>query len=212
MATTNFTNLQEMLTQFENKVVKGLHPTKQEVASTYATKDSIKVLEDLDSSGFVKYNPSTNRFETIEIDYVSPTQVEAKIKAVVGAAPAALDTLKEISDALGNDANLAGTLTTRITNVQSALNTEITNVQTSLNSRITEVEQLIDNLDSTYGEFIEDLTSLETKVNQHTTALANKADKSTVTSLSSSVTSITNNYVPKADLTVDFDQILNLCK
>lgn len=37
-----------------------------------------------------------------------------KIKTVVGTAPEALDTLKELADALGNDANFAGTITTQL--------------------------------------------------------------------------------------------------
>lgn len=36
------------------------------------------------------------------------------IEAVVGAAPDALDTLKELADALGNDANFASTITTAL--------------------------------------------------------------------------------------------------
>ena len=42
------------------------------------------------------------------------TESDAKITALVNAAPATLDTLKEIATALGNDANLAATLTTAI--------------------------------------------------------------------------------------------------
>ncbi|GEM_PF-6439912 len=40
--------------------------------------------------------------------------VQAAITAVIGAAPAALDTLKELADALGNDPNFATTLTTAL--------------------------------------------------------------------------------------------------
>lgn len=40
--------------------------------------------------------------------------VTEKVSDVVGAAPAALDTLKELGDALGNDANFASTVTTQI--------------------------------------------------------------------------------------------------
>lgn len=42
------------------------------------------------------------------------SDVDNKIKEVVGSAPQALDTLKEIGDALGNDANFAGTMTTQL--------------------------------------------------------------------------------------------------
>lgn len=40
--------------------------------------------------------------------------INAAIAAVVGAAPASLDTLKELSDALGGDANFAATVTSQI--------------------------------------------------------------------------------------------------
>lgn len=42
------------------------------------------------------------------------TDVDNKIKEVVGTAPEALNTLKEIGDALGNDANFAGTMTNQL--------------------------------------------------------------------------------------------------
>lgn len=45
---------------------------------------------------------------------VSGGAVYAKFEDLIGAAPAALDTLEEIADALNNDADLAGTLTTQI--------------------------------------------------------------------------------------------------
>lgn len=42
------------------------------------------------------------------------TIVTTKIETVVGSAPEALDTLKELADALGNDANFASTITTQL--------------------------------------------------------------------------------------------------
>lgn len=42
------------------------------------------------------------------------TAVNAAIQAVVGAAPSALDTLKELADAIGDDANFAATMTTAL--------------------------------------------------------------------------------------------------
>ncbi len=44
------------------------------------------------------------------------TETDQRIQNVVGAAPAALDTLKELADALGNDANFAGTMTSALSN------------------------------------------------------------------------------------------------
>lgn len=42
---------------------------------------------------------------------VGTQEVENKIQEIVGAAPAALDTLKELADALGNDPDFAATIT-----------------------------------------------------------------------------------------------------
>lgn len=47
-------------------------------------------------------------------NYQSASQVDARIQEVVAAAPEALDTLKELADALGNDPNFAGTVTTEL--------------------------------------------------------------------------------------------------
>lgn len=63
--------------------------------------------------------------------YQTASDVNAKIQEVVGSAPETLDTLKEISDALGNDKNFAGTITTELgkkvnsTDIVSITNAEI---------------------------------------------------------------------------------------
>ena len=46
--------------------------------------------------------------------YQTESDVNAKIQEVVGSAPEALNTLKEISDALGNDKDFASTITTEL--------------------------------------------------------------------------------------------------
>ena len=47
-------------------------------------------------------------------DTYTKSEADARIEAVVGAAPEALDTLKEIAAALNNDADFAGTMTARL--------------------------------------------------------------------------------------------------
>lgn len=49
-----------------------------------------------------------------DANYQSASQVDARIQEVVAAAPEALDTLKELADALGNDPDFAGTVTTKL--------------------------------------------------------------------------------------------------
>lgn len=46
--------------------------------------------------------------------YATPALVDSKVAALVNSAPAALDTLKELADALGNDANFSTTITTKL--------------------------------------------------------------------------------------------------
>jgi len=57
------------------------------------------------------------------------TYADGKIQALVNGAPAVLDTLKEIADALGNDANLASTISGQIASVQSGLTAEVSRAQ-----------------------------------------------------------------------------------
>lgn len=46
--------------------------------------------------------------------YATPALVDSKVAALVNSAPATLDTLKELADALGNDANFSTTITTKL--------------------------------------------------------------------------------------------------
>jgi len=50
------------------------------------------------------------------LDVLSPAEVDTRIQSVVGAAPAALDTLDELANALGDDPNFAATVTTALAN------------------------------------------------------------------------------------------------
>lgn len=61
-------------------------------------------------------------------NYQTYEQVKTAIDNVVGSAPEALDTLKELSDALGGDANFSTTITNKFTEV----NTSITDISETL--------------------------------------------------------------------------------
>ena len=60
------------------------------------------------------------------------TYADTKIADLIDSAPAVLDTLKEIADALGNDPNLSGTLTSQISAISSGLTNEITDRQSAV--------------------------------------------------------------------------------
>lgn len=49
-----------------------------------------------------------------KVDTLTPAQIEARIQAVIGASPAALDTLVELAAALNNDPDFAASMTTAL--------------------------------------------------------------------------------------------------
>jgi hypothetical protein len=57
---------------------------------------------------------------TNDSNFQTATQVNATVQAVVGSAPDALNTLKELADALGNDKNFASTVTTELSKKANA--------------------------------------------------------------------------------------------
>lgn len=58
--------------------------------------------------------PTNNNQLTNGAGYQTAEQVNTIVQNIVGAAPDALNTLKELADALGNDANFAATITTEL--------------------------------------------------------------------------------------------------
>lgn len=66
------------------------------------------------------------RIEALESDPTTKTYVDGQIAALVDGAPEVLNTLNELSEALGGDSNLAGTLTNSISTLQAALDAEAT--------------------------------------------------------------------------------------
>jgi len=85
---------------------------------------------------------------------------DQKISDLVGAAPSTLNTLKEIADAIANDASIAATLTAQIGQVQTNLTSEISarqSADSSLQSSISTVaaglaQELLDRAAAVSGE------------------------------------------------------------
>jgi hypothetical protein len=120
----------------------------------------------------------------------TPADVTTAVASVVNAAPASLDTLKELADALGNDANFASTVTNAIAGKAAAVHThvigDVTGLQTALDGKqasgsyaasvhthgISDVTGLQTALDgkqaagsyaaATHGHSISDVTGLQT--------------------------------------------------
>jgi len=80
--------------------------------------------------------------ELVATNAVSKSYVDAhiasSISSLVNGAGPALDTLKEIGDALGNDANLASVLTASINGVQTALTAEVGARSTAVQSVVSD--------------------------------------------------------------------------
>ena len=133
--------------------------TQANAASTYATQSSL--------SSYLTTSAAANTYLTQSAaasTYATPASVTTQIQAVVGAAPAALDTLQELAASLSNDANFASTVTTSLSgkasttlsNVdpatgRSALGLGSMATQSSSNVNIT--GGAIDNIDLSGGTF-----------------------------------------------------------
>lgn len=80
--------------------------TQSNAASTYATQSSL--------SSYLTTSAASSTYLTQSAaasTYATPASVTSAIQAVVGAAPAALDTLAELASSLSNDASFATTIT-----------------------------------------------------------------------------------------------------
>ena len=85
----------------------------------------------------------SGRIDALEADPVSQAYVDQKISDLVNSAPEVLDTLKELSDALGGDENFATTISGQIGQVASDLSSEVSRAQSAegaLDSRIDALE------------------------------------------------------------------------
>lgn len=82
---------------------------------TYNDTEEVALVKDVDAKiASISIPSKVSEFEN-DSDYQSAEQVNARIQEVVGTAPEALDTLKELADALGNDPNFASTITLELT-------------------------------------------------------------------------------------------------
>lgn len=83
--------------------------------------------------------------------FVTEADVNQAINDLIGAAPEALDTLKELADALGDDPDFAGTITRKITALTEQLNAEKaaresadSNLDTKINQEVANRQQADD--------------------------------------------------------------------
>lgn len=111
-------------------------------------------------------------------------EVEKYISDLVDGADGALDTLKELADALNNDPNFATNLTNKLIEIRDALTAEVNRakaaeaaLQEGLNEVDTKIEKalqgLTDTIDKTIKDIKDSVKALEQKVDKNTEAISN---------------------------------------
>lgn len=116
-------------------------------------------------------------------NYQTQEQVKKLISDLVDGADDALDTLKELAEALGNDPNFATTITNKLTDLRNELLAEVTRAKeaeatldnkiTQLNSDITnKIKEFGESLNATINELKSSLKDLSTKVDEDIANLA----------------------------------------
>ena len=97
-------------------------------------------------------------------------QVKQAISDLVDGADDALDTLKELAEALGNDPNFATTITNKLTDLRNALTDEINRAKEEEGKLSTQISEVNSN-------FIKAVDLLNDKIDNAVTNLINKVDK-----------------------------------
>lgn len=117
-------------------------------------------------------------------------QVRQAISDLIDGADDALDTLKELAEALGNDPNFATTITNKLTDLRNALTDEVNRAKEEegkLSTQISEVNSnfikavdlLNDKIDTAVTNLINKIDKIEAKVDKNTADIANLRNETT---------------------------------
>lgn len=119
-----------------------------------------------------------------DLKFQTKEEVEKYIRDLIDGADGALDTLKELADALNNDPNFATNLTNKLIEIRDALTAEVNRakaaeaaLQEGLNEVDTKIEKalqgLTDTIDKTIKDIKDSVKALEQKVDKNTEAISN---------------------------------------
>lgn len=119
-----------------------------------------------------------------DLKFQTKEEVEKYISDLIDGADVALDTLKELADALNNDPNFATNLTNKLIEIRDALTAEVNRakaaeaaLQEGLNEVDTKIEKALQGLTDTIDKTIKDIKDsvkvLEQKVDKNTEAISN---------------------------------------
>ena len=117
-------------------------------------------------------------------------QVRQAISDLIDGADDALDTLKELAEALGNDPNFATTITNKLTDLRNALTDEVNRAKEEegkLSTQINEVNSnfikavdlLNDKIDTAVTNLINKIDKIEAKVDKNTADIADLRNETT---------------------------------
>lgn len=139
--------------------------------ATVATSGSYNDLSDKPAIPTVPTNISSF---TNDANYQNSDQVDARFTALVGAAPAALDTLEEIADKLSDNDDAVAAIITSIADEATARQTADTTISSTVNDLVTTVtnnyntlDSKIDTIESTLEDRVSDVEdAIPTKVSE----------------------------------------------
>ena len=107
-----------------------------------------------------------------DLNYQTQEQVEKYIHDLVDGADDALDTLKELAEALNNDPNFATNITNRLTELRTQLEAEITRAKDRENELASQIKIVNDNLvnsvntlNATITKVVQDITKMIEAIN-----------------------------------------------
>jgi hypothetical protein len=135
------------LVDLSNAVATDISTLKSDVATLQtdvAAKADVGTLATVATSG--SYDDLTNKPNIPSLSgYATEAYVDGAVSGLVNSAPATLDTLKELSDALGADANFAATVAGQIGDIASdvsALDVRVTTAEGDISSLQSDVSSL----------------------------------------------------------------------
>lgn len=119
-----------------------------------------------------------------DLKFQTKEEVEKYISDLIDGADGALDTLKELADALNNDPNFATNLTNKLIEIRDAITAEVNRakaaeaaLQEGLNEVDAKIEKalqgLTDTIDKTIKDIKDSVKALEQKVDKNTEAISN---------------------------------------
>lgn len=107
-----------------------------------------------------------------DLNYQTQEQVEKYIHDLVDGADDALDTLKELAEALNNDPNFATNITNRLTELRTQLEAEVTRAKDRENELASQIKVVNDNLvnsvntlNATITKVVQDITKMIEAIN-----------------------------------------------